>query len=100
MKFLCLTLCQGEVCTDASADTNNNDDARSIIVEALWLINQMSQTLYFNQISSLCGIILKCLGCLQCHAVDPSLYIIHGHGILFLGGAIIKDRYISSTIIH
>ena len=28
MKFLCLTICQGEVCTDddANADANANDD--------------------------------------------------------------------------
>ena len=28
MKFLCLTLCQGQVCTD-DADTNTNDDANT-----------------------------------------------------------------------
>ena len=27
MKFLCLTLCQGEVCTDANADANTDADA-------------------------------------------------------------------------
>ena len=49
MKFLCLTMCQGEVCTDDDAnndDANNaNDDGQSMIVlyKALWLINQMSQ---------------------------------------------------------
>ena len=35
MKFLCLTMCQGEVCTDADADdTNANDtnDGQSMIV--------------------------------------------------------------------
>ena len=31
MKFLCLTLCQGEVCTDTNADANKNvnDDANN-----------------------------------------------------------------------
>ena len=29
MKFLCLTLCQGEVCTDANADTNTDTDANA-----------------------------------------------------------------------
>ena len=38
MKFLCLTLCKGEVCTDDA-----NDDGQSMIEKALWLINQMSQ---------------------------------------------------------
>ena len=35
MKFLCLTLWQGEVCTDDAAnadDTNTKDDGQSIIV--------------------------------------------------------------------
>ena len=33
MKFLCLTLCQGEVCTDKANDTNeNNDDGQFMIV--------------------------------------------------------------------
>ena len=42
IKFLCLTLCQGEVCTD---DTNAdaNDDDNSGLYKALWLTNQMSQ---------------------------------------------------------
>ena len=35
MKFLCLTMCQGEVCTDDNDDANNdanaNDDAQSMI---------------------------------------------------------------------
>ena len=31
MKFLCLTLLQGEVCTD-DTNTNANDDAQSMIV--------------------------------------------------------------------
>ena len=36
MKFLCLTLCQGEVYTDdddANDDTNTNDDGQSMIVQ-------------------------------------------------------------------
>ena len=34
MKLLCLTLCQGEVCTDDSdANTDANDDRQSMIVE-------------------------------------------------------------------
>ena len=39
MKFLCLTMCQGEVCTDDDAnddtnddDANANDDGQSMIV--------------------------------------------------------------------
>ena len=38
MKFPCLTLCQGEVCTDdandddANNNTNANDDGQSMIV--------------------------------------------------------------------
>ena len=33
MKFLCLTQCQGEVCTDhANADKDANDDRQSMIV--------------------------------------------------------------------
>ena len=33
MKFLCLTMCQGEVCTDADADADTNgDDGQSMIV--------------------------------------------------------------------
>ena len=40
MKFLCITLCQGEVCTDtdtnanddANTDTDANDDGQSMIV--------------------------------------------------------------------
>ena len=42
MKFLCLTLCQGEVCTDnddANDENDTNDDGQSMIVLALWLIN-------------------------------------------------------------
>ena len=39
MKFLCLTLCQGEVCTDDDANTNANanddDDGQFMIVKAL-----------------------------------------------------------------
>ena len=56
MKFLCLILCQGEVCTDATDDTNGNDDAgrwrmmdNSWLYRALWLINQMSQKLNASQ---------------------------------------------------
>ena len=30
-KFLCLTLWQGEVCTDDDDDANANDDAQSVI---------------------------------------------------------------------
>ena len=36
MKFLCLTLCQGEVCTDDdnnANDANTNDDGQSMIVQ-------------------------------------------------------------------
>ena len=29
MKFLHLTICQGEVCTDANADTNDDADANN-----------------------------------------------------------------------
>ena len=45
IKFLCLTLCKGEVCTDdnADADTDANDDGQFVMFLALWLINQMSQ---------------------------------------------------------
>ena len=51
MKFPCLTLCLGEVCTDDNANTydanaddaNANDDRQRMIEKALWLINQMSQ---------------------------------------------------------
>ena len=34
MKFLCLILCQGEVCTDNNANVNNdaNDNRQSMIV--------------------------------------------------------------------
>ena len=37
MKFLCLTLCQGKVCTDDTKDDNTNandanDDGQSMIV--------------------------------------------------------------------
>ena len=33
MRFLCLTLCQGEVCTDDNdANADANDDRQSIIV--------------------------------------------------------------------
>ena len=42
MKFLCLAMCQGEVCTDNA----NDDDTRQTnhdYTYALWLINQMSQ---------------------------------------------------------
>ena len=40
MKSLCLTLCQGKMCTD---DNNANDDGQCMIEKALWLKNQMSQ---------------------------------------------------------
>ena len=35
MKFLSLTLCQGEFCTDdnANADTNDDDDGQFMIVK-------------------------------------------------------------------
>ena len=35
MKFLCLSLCQGKVCTDDANDdnANANDDGQSMIVE-------------------------------------------------------------------
>ena len=34
MKFVCLTLCQGEVCTDDDAnDDDANDDGQSMIVK-------------------------------------------------------------------
>ena len=29
IKFLCLTLCQGEVCTNDANDTDTNDDANA-----------------------------------------------------------------------
>ena len=32
MKFLGLTLCQGEVCTDDDANVDANDDGQSMIV--------------------------------------------------------------------
>ena len=41
MKFLRLTLCQGEVYTDAGADVN--DDGQFMIVQGSLVINQMSQ---------------------------------------------------------
>ena len=42
MKFLCLTLWQGEVCTN---DVNDDDDARRIKHDCVgfWLINQVRQ---------------------------------------------------------
>ena len=47
MKFLCLTLRRGKVCTDDNTDSNDNeDDTRRIktwLFLALWLMNQMSQ---------------------------------------------------------
>ena len=33
MKFLCLILCQGEVCTDNSANANKDDDGQFMIVQ-------------------------------------------------------------------
>ena len=42
MRFLCLTLWQGEMLTD-NDNTNANDDRQSMIEKAFWLINQMSQ---------------------------------------------------------
>ena len=46
MKFLCLILYQGEVCTDTNANTNDDDTGRQCTKHdylRLWLINQMSQ---------------------------------------------------------
>ena len=45
MKFLCLTLCHGEVCTDNDANANDADanDRQSMIVSGALVDNQMSQ---------------------------------------------------------
>ena len=46
MKFLCLTLGQGEVCTDANANAIAGQQCtmdKARLYNALWLINQMSQ---------------------------------------------------------
>ena len=32
MKFLCLTMCQGEVCTDDNTNANANDDDRKSMI--------------------------------------------------------------------
>ena len=61
IKFLCLTLWQGEVCTDDEANADNaNDDGQSMIVKALWLINQMSQKGKEALYKSICN--MKSLG--------------------------------------
>ena len=61
MKFLCLTVCQREVCTD---DANTDPDTgwqwctmdKAWLYKALWLINQMSQkNLKTNLLYSLVG---------------------------------------------
>ena len=49
MKFLCPTMWLGGLYThDSNADTesDNDNDGQSMIVKALWLINQMSKKQY------------------------------------------------------
>ena len=48
MKFLCLTQCQGEVCTDSNADVDaNNDDEGQFMIEKGSLVDKPNESNYF-----------------------------------------------------
>ena len=59
IKFLCLTMCQGEVCTDDDAnDANANDDGQSMIVSGS-LVDKPNEPKSYNGIIPFVCILVK-----------------------------------------
>ena len=49
MKFLCLTLCQGEMCTDNDANTNDNaNNGQSMIVKGS-LVDKPNKRMFYGR---------------------------------------------------